>query len=936
MKSPAPIAVLAALSLTLTGTPTAAAGPLTAVATAPATSTTSGDIDLSTAKAVWVAPDLLAWPAKALPAGHTPAKLTWRLHSSPRGGITRTGNTLNAPASYDLTWQKTGLPASVLTTHPHLKDYLALKAPAALATQAGNILKGQIAVTLHDDRSRLHTATGAQVAPVLDTLYARRAVQNSYGVTWSAGRPTLRLWAPTAHKVTLLTWPAGSAADAPTATATRTAMTPDSDGSWAARGPVSWKNARYLYEIDVLDPATGKIRTNQVTDPYSTALTPDSTRSVVVDLTDPALAPAQWKQARPPKLTRSVDQSIYELHIRDFSASDAKVPPNHRGTYLAFADQGHGTRHLRALASAGLNTVHLLPSFDITSVPENKSAQQRPPCDLRSYPADSEEQQRCLQKTAAKDAFNWGYDPYHFLAPEGSYASSTQNADGAQRIREFRTMVGGLHASGLRVVLDQVYNHTAAHGQAAPSVLDRVVPGYYHRLDATGKITTSTCCSNTATEHAMMNKLMVDATVSWAKHYKVDGFRFDLMGHHSVSTMKAVRTALNRLTPAADGIDGRAITLYGEGWNFGEVADNARFVQASQGQLGGTDIATFNDRLRDAVRGGGPFDADPRKQGFATGLADAPNGSPANGDPAAQTARLRHETDLIQLGLAGNLRGYTFRSQASGRPTAGAKIDYNGKPAGYADQPGETVTYVDAHDNETLFDALTLKLHPATTMSDRIRMNTLALSTTAFSQGISFWHAGADLLRSKSLDRNSYNSGDWFNLLDFSMQDNGFGRGLPPAGDNKAKWPYQKPLLADPRLKPAPQDIRAAAAAAQDLLRLRHSTPLFRLGSADAVKAKLSFPASGTASAVPGVIAMRLDDTRGAPVDPRLRGIVVVFNSTPAPVRQAVPGMAGQAASLSPIQAAGTDPVVRKATWDRAAGAAHVPARTVAVFVQTR
>ncbi|WP_116112875.1 pullulanase-type alpha-1,6-glucosidase [Austwickia chelonae] len=934
MKSPAPIAVLAAFSLVLTGAPSAAAGPMPVVASdAP---TAAGDIDLGTAKAVWVAPGLLAWPSKTLPAGSAPGTLTWRLHSSPHGGITRDGNTLRAHTSYELTWQKTGLPASVLADHPHLKGYLALRAPAALAAQAGNILKGQVALSLHDNRSQLHAATGAQTAPVLDTLYARQAVRNTYGVNWSGSQLQLRLWAPTAHKVTLLTWPAGSAADAPVATAIRTPMTPESDGSWAVRGPANWKNARYLYEIDVLDPAVGKIRTNQVTDPYSAALTPDSTRSVVVDLTDSALAPPQWRQARPPKLTRSVDQTIYELHIRDFSISDATVPAAHRGSYLAFADQGHGTRHLRRLAAAGLNTVHLLPSFDMTSVPENKADQQRPPCDLSSYPADSEEQQRCIQKTAAKDGFNWGYDPYHFFAPEGSYTSSTKNADGARRIHEFRTMVGGLHASGLRVVLDQVYNHTAAHGQNTHSVLDRIVPGYYHRLDATGKVTTSTCCSNTATEHAMMNKLMVDATVSWAKHYKVDGFRFDLMGHHSLKTMKSVRAALNRLTPAADGVDGRAVTLYGEGWNFGEVADNARFVQASQGQLGGTDIGTFNDRLRDAVRGGGPFDADPRRQGFATGLAGAPNGSPANGDPAAQGARLRHETDLIQLGLAGNLRHYTFRSQASGRPVTGAKIDYNGKPAGYADRPGETVTYVDAHDNETLFDTLTLKLPPATTMSDRIRMNTLALSTTVLSQGIPFWHAGADLLRSKSLDRNSYNSGDWFNLLDFSMQDNGFGRGLPPAEDNKAKWPYQKPLLADRRLKPAPQDIRTAAAAAQDLLRLRQSTPLFRLGDAQAINHKLTFPASGTSAALPGVIAMRVDDTRGTPTDPRLRGLVVVFNATPAPIRQTIPGMAGQIATLSPVQAQGADPVVRTATWDTRTGTAHVPARTVAVFVQPR
>ena len=152
------------------------------------------------------------------------------------------------------------------------------------------------------------------------------------------------------------------------------------------------------------------------------------------------------------------------------------------------------------------------------------------------------------------------------------------------------------------------------------------------------------------------------------------------------------------------------------------------------------------------------------------------------------------------------------------------------------------VTYVDAHDNETLFDSLTLKLPVATTMADRVRMNTLSLSTTALSQGPMLWHAGADLLRSKSLDRNCYDSGDWFNRIDWTGQQNTFGSGLPPAPDNEAKWPFMAPLLADPALKPAPADMAAATAGAQDLLRLRFSSPLFRLGSAELIEQKVSFP----------------------------------------------------------------------------------------------
>jgi pullulanase-type alpha-1,6-glucosidase len=425
---------------------------------------------------------------------------------------------------------------------------------------------------------------------------------------------------------------------------------------------------------------------------------------------------------------------------------------------------------------------------------------------------------------------------------------------------------------------------------------------------------------------------MVDAVVLWARDYKVDGFRFDLMGHHSRANMLAVRSALDALTPAKDGVDGKKVYLYGEGWNFGEVADNARFVQATQGQLGGTGIGTFSDRLRDAVRGGGPFDDDPRTQGFGSGEATDPNGDTTANPSAA--ARLKHDTDLVQLGMAGNLRTFSMRLNENGQVAQGKDVDYNGAPAGYADQPDEVISYVDAHDNETLFDSLAYKLPQATSMADRVRMNSISLATTALAQTPTFWHAGADLLRSKSLDRNSYDSGDWFNTLDWTGADNGFGHGLPLKGDNEAKWPYMKPLLADPALKPTVSDVQSASAQAQELLELRFSTPLFRLGSAAAINTKVSYPASGTPDAKAGVIAMRIDDTVGADVDPALKGLVVVINASPDAVTQKVPGLAGAALSLSPVQASGADAVVKASAWDAASGSATVPARSVAVFVQ--
>ncbi len=203
-----------------------------------------------------------------------------------------------------------------------------------------------------------------------------------------------------------------------------------------------------------------------------------------------------------------------------------------------------------------------------------------------------------------RDGFNWGYDPYHYTVPEGSYST---DPSGSARIREFREMVQALNTAGLRVVMDVVYNHTHASGQNDKSVLDKVVPGYYHRLNAEGAVEKSTCCANTASEHVMMEKLMVDSLRTWATAYKVDGFRFDLMGHHMVANMLKVRERLSALTLDRDGVDGSKIYLYGEGWDFGEVAYGARGLNATQANLAGTGIGTFNDRMRDAVRGGSAF-----------------------------------------------------------------------------------------------------------------------------------------------------------------------------------------------------------------------------------------------------------------------------------------------------------------------------------------
>src|SRR5439155_757884 len=320
---------------------------------------------------------------------------------------------------------------------------------------------------------------------------------------------------------------------------------------------------------------------------------------------------------------------------------------------------------------------------------------------IQGYAADSDQPQAIVQYMRALDSYNWGYDPFHYGAPEGSYAST---ADGTAKIVEFRKMVKGLSDAGLRVALDVVYNHTNAAGPSQYSVLDKVVPGYYHRLDPkTGYVLSSSCCANTATEHHMMGKLMVDTLARSARDYQLGAFRFDLMGLHLKSDIEKVQAALQALTLAADGVDGSKIYLYGEGWDSGEMAHNALGVNASQLNMAGTGVGTFNDRIRDAARGGGPFD----------------NGCDLTKSPV--------------------------------------QCDIRKKPAGRS-------------------------------AADRVRADELAIDVAMLGEGVPFFAMGDDILRSKSMDKNSYDSGDWFNRVDWTGQSNGWRSGLPNQPDDSANW----------------------------------------------------------------------------------------------------------------------------------------------------
>ena len=874
-------------------------------------STTGAPVgNLTKQRAVWISRDTLLWKISG------GSGLTYALVYSSEAALELSPEGIRNGSEVPLTFvsDKPGL--ELLRKYPYLREDAVLKVSETNIAKLGDILKGQIAVIARDLNGRAVDATGVQIPGVLDDLYP---YDGPLGVTFDGSTPTLRLWAPTAESVTLQIFDTAAASDAD-----KFSMKWDpKTGVWSVSGDASWKNKYYLYQVKVFAPSTGKIETNLVTDPYSISLSMNSKRSQIVDLNDSDLKPEGWDTLEKPALAAPEDIVIYELHIRDFSIGDKTVPEDLRGTYKAFTvKDSNGMKHLAGLAQAGLTHIHLLPAFDIASVNEDKSTWKTvDEAKLASYPPDSDRQSLAVSAITASDGFNWGYDPLHYTAPEGSYAT---DPNGTVRLLEFREMVQSLNQSGLRVVMDVVYNHTNASGQSKNSVLDRVVPGYYHRLNSDGAVEKSTCCENTATEHNMMRKLMIDSVLTWAKEYKVDGFRFDLMGHHMLEDMKAVRAALDGLTLEKDGVDGKSIYIYGEGWDFGEVANNARGKNATQLNIAGTGIGVFNDRLRDAVRGGSPFD-DPRRQGFATGLLLASNSNELR-DVEDQQIQLDDYTDWIRLGLAGNLAGYEL-VRADGRKVPGRLVPYNAAPAGYTDDPQENIVYVSAHDNQTLFDTIQAKAPAEATIADRVRMNNLALSLVMFSQGVLFFYAGDDLLRSKSFDPNSYNSGDWYNKLDWTYESNNWGVGLPLEGTGQ--WDIYRPLLADPKLAPAKSDIEFASAVFREFLQIRKSSKLFRLTTGEQIKSDLSFYNTGP-DQISGLIVMDLKDTKS--IDPNYKEILVLFNARPDPVKFTDPEFMGKNFELHSVQQNSADMLVRSSKYDSANGAFRLSGRTTAVF----
>lgn len=891
------------MNFTLSGVPTVFEFPLLSLGPQP--------VKIEGAAAHWLDTQVVLWD---VPDGVE----TVKLHYSAAADLATTvENGLNGAA---VELSATSLTEDQVAIAPHLASLPAFEGQWS-SDEAKAVLKTQVVVGGYASDGTLLAATRLQHANVLDQLYTRGendADEAMLGGVYSDEGITAAVWAPTATEVNLLVF------NDDKTLANRYPMAfDDTSGVWSYAGDTSLDRKLYRYEVTVYYPSLEEITTLEVTDPYSVSLSTNGRFSRFVNLSDESLKPDGWDTQWIPEIANPEDAVIYEGHVRDFSIRDMSTSEANRGKYLAFTETGSDpVNHLQTLADAGLTHFHILPSNDIATIdedpantvdiydtvgqlcvkkPDAQVCNEEDPGSIlldvyNSYDPLSQagSAQALTQDLRSVDSFNWGYDPHHFNAPEGSYASS---AEGVERIIEMRAMVQALHEIGLRVALDVVYNHTNASGIFTKSVLDKVVPGYYHRYETdTGAIVRETCCEDTEPRNVMMEKLMLDSLSMWASEYKFDAFRFDIMSQSTKNSMVRLREAIQAIDPDN--------YFYGEGWN----KIDRGYEQANQLNMAGTEIGTYNDRLRDAIRYGHIFNPD--------------------SDSAL------YEQDRVKMGMAGTLADFVLNT-SGGRATTASAL------GGYAKDPADIINYVSKHDNETLWDQLNYVLPESLTLHERVRAQNAGMGITLLSQGIPFLQMGGDMLRSKSMDRDSYDSGDWFNYVDFTMQTNNWNVGLPLAEKNEARWSEMGQFVSSPERAASMTEIELAAEVFKEFLTIRQTSPLFRLTTAEEIMQRVGFHNLGTRQQV-GLIAMSIDDGYNSEAETLLTDIDVNYDAVMVMVNtgyeeKTLSVNTASGFMLHPVQQSSYDSTVRGAyfTEDQAGnGSFTVPALTIAVFVK--
>jgi pullulanase len=507
--------------------------------------------------------------------------------------------------------------------------------------------------------------------------------EKDLGVFWAPEKTSVKIWAPTAKTVEFRLYKDGKTGEA----FHKTQLQSGNDGTWSTILTGDYEGKFYTFRVN-----DGEWL-EETPDIYTRCVGVNGLRGIIFN---PAKTnPKGWEADKKPELSHFTDAVIYETHVRDFTIAESSGI-QHKGRYLGFTEEGTkspeglatGLAHLKEL---GVTHVHLLPVNDFFTVDEEKP----------------------------KEKYNWGYDPLHYNALEGSYSSDPY--DGTVRIKEFKTLVQSLHSAGIGVILDVVYNHTYFTKE---SVFNQTVPGYFYRQKSDGTFANASGCGNEmATERTMVRKYIIDSLKYWAEEFHIDGFRFDLMGVYDLETMKSIRAELPGLL------------LYGEGWAADQspMPEEHRALKQNTSRMPG--IAAFNDDFRDALKGNHGLK---KSKGFVSGLD------------------LREEA--VKFGIVAAVQHpqivYDY-------------VETSKKP--WAALPGQCINYVSCHDNYTLWDKLKLSIPKASDEKMR-KMVKLAGALVLTSQGIPFLHAGMEFCRTKGGNGNSYKSPDPVNQIDWSRK----------------------------------------------------------------------------------------------------------------------------------------------------------------------
>lgn len=525
---------------------------------------------------------------------------------------------------------------------------------------------------------------------VLPNVYSTENFEAEYtytgddlGATWTAEKTTFRVWAPTAFAVSVNLYKSGTAGTDDLIE--QLTMTADANGTWVAEKSGDLNGTYYTYSVTL----NGEV--NEACDPYARTTGVNGARAMVIDLA--STNPEGWDNDSNPNADMPyTDAIIYELHIRDLS-SDSSSGITNTGKFLGLTETGTttsggiptGIDHIKDL---GITHLHLLPVYDFGSVDETKHDEPQ---------------------------FNWGYDPVNYNVPEGSYSTDPYN--GEVRVKEMKKMVQTLHQNGISVVIDVVYNHVYNAGEFC---FNRIVPGYFSRIDDYGIYSNGSGCGNdTASERSMVRKYIVDSVKYWADEYHIDGFRFDLVGLLDVDTINEIADEVYKTHPG--------VIFYGEGWTMATNVTKPNVTLATQTNSAQTPyLAFFSDTMRDALKGS-VFDK-------GTGYVSGSYG----------------QASIIQM---------VFKGMSS-----------------WCTTPSQTVNYASCHDNNTLIDRISLSV-PEASREDIIRMNNLAAAIYLTAQGIPFMQAGEEMLRTKpnadgTLNDNSYNASDEVNSLKWDTLEN--------------------------------------------------------------------------------------------------------------------------------------------------------------------